>query len=222
MPIRINLLAEQQEAEEQRRRDPAKRAVWVAGFVVGLLVVWAAYLQLRVLSANSQVAGVEAKFKQLEAKYNQVRTNQNQVVEITRRIDALQQLATNRFLWGTPLNALQFAVVPNVHLVRVRTEQTHNVTDATKPVTNATGVIRGTPASAKETMLMKIDARDFSATPGEQIPRYLEVLNNHPCFQTNLMKAELAHRAPPTTEPGESSGPFVLFTVDCKYPERTR
>jgi hypothetical protein len=222
MPIRINLLAEQQEAEEQRRRDPAKRALWIAVFVVGLLVIWAGILQLRVIRADIQVAGVEAKFKQFEARYNLVRTNQNQAVEITRRIDALQQLATNRFLWATPLDALQFTVVPNVHLVRVRTEQIHAVTDATRPVTNANGVVKATPASAKETILMKIDARDFSANAGDQIPRFLEVLNNHPCFQTNLMKAELTGRTAPQTEPAESSKPFVLFTVDCKYPERMR
>jgi uncharacterized membrane protein YciS (DUF1049 family) len=222
MPIRINLLAEQLEAEEQRRRDPAKRALWIAGFVVGLLVVWAGYLQLKVVRADRQVAGVEAQFKQFEARYSQVRTNQNQVVEITRRIDALQRLATNRFLWGTPLDALQFTVVPNVQLVRFKTEQTHTVTDASKPVTNASGVVKVTPASAKETILMKIDARDFSANAGDQIPRFLEVLNNHPCFQTNLMKAELTGRTALQTEPGESSSPFVLFTVDCKYPERMR
>ncbi len=222
MPIRINLLAEQQEAEEQRRRDPAKRAIWIAGCLVGLLVVWAGNLQITVVRADSQVAGVEAQFKQFEAKYSQVRTNQNRVVDITRKMAALQQLATNRFLWATPLNALQFTVVPNVQLVRLKTEQTYTVTDASRPVTNASGVVKLTPASAKETTLMKIDARDFSATAGDQISRFLEALNNHPCFQTNLMKAELAHRAVPQTEPGESSSPFVLFIVDCKYPERTR
>jgi len=40
--------------------------------------------------------------------------------------------------------------------------------------------------------------------------------------QTNLMKAELTGRTPPTTEASEPSKPFVLFTVDGQYPERTR
>ena len=47
MPIRINLLAEQQAAEELRRRDPVKRAIWVAGFFVVVVVVWSGYLQFK-------------------------------------------------------------------------------------------------------------------------------------------------------------------------------
>ena len=222
MPIRLNLLAEQQDAEDQRRRDPVKRAIWIAGCVVGLLVVWAGYLQIKVVRANSKVTSVEAKFKQLEAKYNLVRTNQDQVVKINGKMTALQQLAAQRFLWGTPLSALQFAVVSNVQLVRLKTEQIYAVTDASKPVTNADGVVRATHAVAREKTLMKIDAKDFSVTPGDQIPRFLDALNNHPCFQTNLMKAELTGRTPPTTEASEPSKPFVLFTVDGQYPERTR
>ncbi len=221
MPIRLNLLAEQFEAEEQRRRDPAKRALWAAGLVVGLLVLWAAYVQLRVLSARGDVAEVEAKFRQIEARYGQVRTNQDRLVRITQRIDALRRLGANRFLWATPLNALQFATVPNVHLVRLRTEQTFTVTDAGRPTTNASGAARSTPATAKETALLKLDARDYSSTPGEQISNFLVVLNNQPWFRTNLMKAELAQRAPPQTDAGEPN-PYVLFIVDCKYPERTR
>ncbi len=221
MPIRLNLLAEQFEAEEQRRRDPAKRTLWVAGFVVGLLALWAAYMQLKVLGVGSQVADVEAKYRQIQARYGQVRTNQDRLVKITQRVDALQRLAANRFLWGTPLNALQFAIVPHVQLVRFRTEQTFAVTDAGRPTTNASGVVRSTPATSRETTLMKLDARDYSSTPGEQIPAFLEVLNNHPWFRTNLMKAELAQRAAPQTDPGEPS-PYVLFIVECKYPERSR
>ncbi len=34
MPIRLNLLAEAQAAEEMRRRDPVKRALWLAGLII--------------------------------------------------------------------------------------------------------------------------------------------------------------------------------------------
>jgi hypothetical protein len=222
MPIRINLLAEQREAEEQRRRDPAKRALWVGGFLVGLLVLWAGYLQVRVAKANGQVASVEAQFKQLEAKYNLVRTNQQRVATLNRKMTALQQLATNRFLWATPLNTLQFTVVPNVQLVRLRTEQVYTVTEASKPITNASAGVKVTPASIREKALLRLDAKDFSAVAGDQIPRFLDALNTHPSFQSNQMKAELTGRTVPQTDSGGPSTPFVLFTVDCQYAERTR
>ena len=40
MPIRINLLAEEQYLVEMRRRDPVKRAAWLGGFVVFLALLW--------------------------------------------------------------------------------------------------------------------------------------------------------------------------------------
>lgn len=218
MPIRFNLLAEQHDVEERRRRDPAKRALWVAGFTVGLLVLWAGYLQFKVAKANGQVTSVEAQFKQLEAKYNLVRTNQQRVVTLTQKITALQNSATNRFLWATPLNALQFTIVPNVQLVRLRTDQAFVVTEASKPSGASAKV---TPASIKEKVVLKLDARDFSAVAGDQISRFLEALNTHPTFQSNQVKAELTGRAAPITETGSSTA-FVLFTVDCQHAERTR
>jgi len=40
MPIRLNLLAEAQAAEEARRRDPVKRAIWIGALLVSVVLVW--------------------------------------------------------------------------------------------------------------------------------------------------------------------------------------
>ena len=66
MPIRINLLAEQQAADELRRRDPVKRATWAGGFLVGVLTVWSGYLQVKLMAATSEVNRYESEWKKLE------------------------------------------------------------------------------------------------------------------------------------------------------------
>lgn len=187
--------------------------------MVGLLVLWAGYLQVRVVKANRRVASVEAHFKQIEAKYSLVRTNQQRMVALIRKITALQSSTTNRFLWATPLNALQFTIVPNVQLVRLRTEQTFTVTEASKPTAGAGAKV--TPASVKEKVVLKLDAKDFSAVAGDQISQFLEALNTHPTFQSNQVKAELTGRTAPQTDAGSATA-YVLFTVDCQHAERTR
>jgi uncharacterized membrane protein YiaA len=53
MAISINLLAEAQAAEEQRRKDPVKRAALAAGFVVFLVALWATTLQLRIMASKA-------------------------------------------------------------------------------------------------------------------------------------------------------------------------
>ena len=72
MPIRLNLLAEQQAAEDLRRRDPVKRAIWVAGLIVGVMVIWSGRLQIKLMGAMSEVNRYESEWKKLEPEYNKV------------------------------------------------------------------------------------------------------------------------------------------------------
>src|SRR6266511_4275479 len=138
MPIRINLLAEQQAAEELRRQDPVKRATWVGGFLVGLLAVWSGYLQVRLMAATREASRYEAEYKQLEPNFKKVSANMEAAAEAERKWVALQSLATNRFLWANPLNALQFVMVTvdEVQIMALKTSQTYTITDAVKPSTN--------------------------------------------------------------------------------------
>src|SRR5512133_552686 len=75
MPIRINLLAEQQAAEEARRRDPVKRALWVGGGLVALMVVWIVLLQLRLASAKAELNRYESKLQTVEEDSKEIRAD---------------------------------------------------------------------------------------------------------------------------------------------------
>jgi hypothetical protein len=222
MPIRINLLAEQQAAEELRRRDPVKRATWAAGFALALLLVWAGFLQVRLMGAMREVERYGAEVKALEKEYNQVAVNLNTTAAAKQKIAALQSLATNHFLWGPALNALQYAWVEDVQTIRLRTEQTYTQTEGIKPSTNAGVVLSGKAATARERVILSIEAKDSSSKPGDQILKFQEKINNEPYFKTNLQKSELTGRTPIQTEPSNPSRPFVLFTVECQFTEKRR
>src|SRR6059036_3802656 len=153
MPIRINLLAEQQAADELRRRDPVKRATWVGGLLVGVLAVWSGYLQVRLMAATSEVNRYEAEWKKLESDYKKVSANMEAAAEADRKWAALQTLATNRFLWANPLNALQFVMVTvdDVQITALKTAQSYATTEAVKPSTNSAGTVnRGKPGTSRE------------------------------------------------------------------------
>jgi CubicO group peptidase (beta-lactamase class C family) len=66
MSIRINLLAEQQEAEEARRRDPVKRGLWVGVSVIALTVLFSISLQFRLNSARATLAFDHTRLESLE------------------------------------------------------------------------------------------------------------------------------------------------------------
>src|SRR5579863_1279865 len=107
MPIRLNLLAEAQAAEDMRRRDPVKRAIWIGVLLLACMLGWSSSVQLKAMLANTELGRVEAQLNSHTNAYQQVLVHENKATEIRRRISSLKQLAAGRFLNGTLLNALQ-------------------------------------------------------------------------------------------------------------------
>ena len=223
MPIRINLLAEAQALEEMRRRDPVKRFIWVGVFVVVLVLVWSSSLQLRALIAKGELNRVDGQLSALTNEYQEVLANQQKLADIENRLASLQRLATNRILHGSVLNALQHTYVPEVEVMRIRTEISHALNEGTKPKTNANkSVTPGKPASVTEHVLLTLEAKDNSA--GDQVPKYKQAVAEYPYFREILKDTndvKLASLSPPQF-PAQGGKPFVLFTVECRYPELTR
>jgi hypothetical protein len=221
MPIRINFLAEQQAAEDLKRRDPVKRVAWIASALVATLVLWSAFSQARLMAASSAVRDVEARFAQIRAQYQLVRTNHMVLVDAESKLAALDRLAAERFLWAVPLHTLQYTMVEDVELTRIRGDQTFTLSGATPSVTNSSGVVRGKTASAREQIVLRLEGRDYSANPVANIRLYQEALTNQAYFRTAFSKAELVGLSPVQPEPG-SSRQFVTFTIECQYPDRVR
>lgn len=224
MPIRINLLAEAQALEDLRRRDPVKRAIWVGAFLVFLILLWSSSLQLKAMIGKGALGQVNAQLDSQSNTHYAVLKNQEQLTVVSHKLDALQQLATNRFLNGTVLNALQQATVDDVQLVRLRAEQLYVLTEAVKAKTNSNKrVTPPKPATVTEKIMLTLDARDNGATPGDQVNKFKQAITDCAYFQDALGKTNqirLINLSPPQT--GADGKPYVLFTLECPYPEKTR
>jgi hypothetical protein len=233
MPIRINLLAEQQAADELRRRDPVKRAIWVGGFLVGLMTAWSGYLQARLMAATSEAGRFESEYRKLESNFKKVSSDMEAAAEAERKWGALQSLATNRFLWANPLNALQFvmASVDDVQVIALRTSQTYAITEAVKPSTNATTgtVSRGKPGTSREKVSFTLDGKDTSKDSkdpakhsSDGVFKLQEAINNNPYFKTSQVRSQLITRSPDQVDPSNPTKRFSTFTLGCEFPETTR
>jgi hypothetical protein len=224
MPIRLNLLAEAQAAEEMRRKDPVKRALFIAALLVALLLVWASSLQLAGMKANRELGRVQAQINTKSNDYRQVVEAQKQVLDMSDKLFNLHTLATNRFLNGDLLNALQKTCVDDVQLTRLKVEQLYALTEGTKARTNGPKVIPGTPATLTEKIVLTLDGHDSSASPGDQVTRYKDALAASPYFQESLGKTNqvnLKNLSAPQIDPA-SGRAIVLFNIECRYPEKTR
>lgn len=224
MPIRLNLLAEAQAAEELRRRDPVKRAIYLAALLVAGVLVWASSIQLKAIIANKDLGTVIAHMNICTNDYKQVVEMQKKVGTMTQKLAALQCLSTNRFLNGNLLNALQQTTVEDVQLLHLKLDQIYALTEETKSKTNGSKVIPGIPAKATEKTVLILDGSDSSANPGDQVARMKDVLGNFSYFQENLDRANAVswkNSSAPQISP-ETGRAIVTFTLECRYPEKTR
>ena len=231
MPIRINLLAEVQAAEEERRRDPVKRAILAGILTVMLVLVWSSLLQVKVMSSKTKLDGFQSKWKAIEQDYQQVVENRRKSFEVEEKLVALQRLTTNRFLWGEALSAFQQTMknVEGVQVLRFRAEQTYALIDDAKSATPSKSTksvkTKSAPsASAVERLAITIEAKDASTQPGEQVNKFKTAIASAPHFSTSLLKTNgvlLSSRSAPIV-PLDSSAPYVTFTLQCSYPEKIR
>jgi hypothetical protein len=123
MPIRINLLAEEQAAEEMRRRDPIKRAIFAGAALVVLMLGWIGITQMNVMAARRELADHTARLKKVEEASKDVRSNQVVVSDLQSKAKALEKYSNNRFFWGTLLDAIQQTTVDNVRLMEIKSDQ---------------------------------------------------------------------------------------------------
>src|SRR4029453_13596427 len=125
MPRRLNFLAEDQAQEQWRRRDPTKRALWVAGGAVALMLAWSSSLQLKAILGKTEVTRLQAQMQSKTNNYASVLLKQQRLTLAQSRMGALLQMATNRFMHATVLDQLQKVANENIELLRVRTTQNH-------------------------------------------------------------------------------------------------
>jgi hypothetical protein len=224
MPIRLNLLAEAQAAEESRRRDPIKRVLWGAGLIIAVMLVWSSSLQVRAMLARSEVSRLTGQMSSRTNAYSMVTAKLRKTQEIRQKLEALDKLSANRFLNATLLNALQQSTVDEVHLTRVKAEQTYSLIAETKSQTNEDRVISARPATSTEKIVVTLEGVDTSPNPGDQVGRYKQAISANPYFQSILGKTnqvQLKAMAAPVVSLtlGRS---IVAFSLECRLPETTR
>ena len=221
MPIRINLLEENLVQEEQRRKDPVKRAVWIGGFVVFLVGLWALRMQTTLMTARGELARDSASFQSIEKKFSNVSEDNRALGELDLKLAALSRYSTNRFLWGSALQAIQTSITDDIQFTRLRTMQAYRAIDPEPPRKSGNKTIPGKPAATFETMSITVDAKDYARPADQNYNRLKASLSTNSFFNTFLKGTDgfkLANVSQPVVDPAERGRPFIAFTVEAVFP----
>ena len=196
MPIRINLLAEEQAAEEMRRKDPIKRVIFAGILLTALMFVWIGLTYMKATAARSELANLESRLDRIDTQAASIKSNQSLIADIDSRIEALDEYASSRFFSANFLNALQQAAVPNLRLVEVRT--VHNYTQGATAKIYATNL---TVSYTPPPPFWKFWAKKPSAEPiTEATAALFPGFTNSPPFSTNRIPYTYTANASSTNE----------------------
>lgn len=223
MPIRINLLAEAQALDEMRRKDPVKRTVWVAGFIVCVVLIWIGKLWMDVTFAQGERDKLENELKSKTAKYNAVNEELAKTKAVDDKLAQLDSLHTNRFLWAPVLNALQKTMVPDIQVVTIRGQQIFNREEAHDA--GSGGHHNFVPEAVVERDTLSIEARDYKSS-NQNYNKYKEALCSSDFFIARLQRKDgfvidgvLSALIPDPVNPNKQ---FVTFTLASHFPEIRR
>jgi len=225
MPIHINLLAETQALEDERRRDPVKRVILVGVVLVAVILAWSSSLMFKTIIMKSDLSRLESELNSQTNGYRQVIENKRKLAENNQKLLALHRLSTNRFLVGNFLNAFQQTTVESVQLVHLKLDLNYNVVDEAKalPKEDAGTAAKPKAASSTEKISFAINAKDASATPGDAVNKLRESISTAPYFKEQLggqNEIRLKSLSAPQTDP--DGKPFVLFALEANLPEKKR
>jgi hypothetical protein len=220
MPIKINLLAEAQELDELRRRDPVKRFILAGVILILLILAWSSSLLVKAMVVRGELASLENETKTRENSYKQVLENQKDVVEKKRKIAALDRLAASRFLNGTVLNALQTNTIENVSLVRFKVDQAYALVPEVKPVSGSKTLPK--PATVKESITLLLSAKDKSPVPGDGVSKFQRVLSKDAYFHGLLDQTGFRLTTLGAAQLDIDGRAYLLMNLEGHLPEKIR
>lgn len=223
MPIRINLLAEEQALEDLRRRDPVKRALWGAAAVGVVLVLWYGWNEFKLIQADHELARQQAALDAVDKDAKVSRDALTLSGVLSRKYEATQVMASQRPLWGPMLDALQHCVVTNVSVMHIRTTQNYGYTEAVKAKEGTT--IKPKPATMTEVITIVIDARDYGDPNEQNYNKFKEAIAANPFFKERLPNPNdirLKELSAPTTDPNDATKTYIAFSIECRIPDKVR
>ncbi|HEX3799455.1 MAG TPA: hypothetical protein VH413_12215 [Verrucomicrobiae bacterium] len=225
MPIRINLLAEAQSAEELRRKDPTKRAIYVAACLVVMVLVWMSSLQVKIMADKAHLSNLEARLSSHTNAYNQILVNKHSLVDVKSKLEALNRLAANRFLNAPLLDALMHGTVDGIQITHFRMEQSFIAVPEVAPIMERGHSVGGKPAGSLERNKLVLDAKDTSPNPGNDAINHLKETLAHSGYftkqQVSTNEIMLKNLSTPQLDP-DSGKPYVLFSLELNYPDHER
>jgi Tfp pilus assembly PilM family ATPase len=219
--VPLNLIAEDIEQRDRRRRDPVRHVAFAAGFIIAALLIWAGQLRVRIWSVERELKRDAANRVDWERMRREITLAKGRLAEANRTFASLQTHYTNRFVFASALDALQHATMDDIQLTRLILQESVANTAEKKGISEKNRTVPRQPGYSTEKVTLTIQAKNFGGP--EEREKFIEKIISVPHFKQQLRKQEpvvLRNHMARQVDPLDPSKTFNLFTIECMYPDR--
>jgi hypothetical protein len=118
MPIRINLLEEEQKAKLARKRDPVMLAVRCSVLALVLIFAVSAILYSKERSLRAHLTGLKGEWERRQPKFVVTESDIKSFQKLVAKTELLRSQAESRFLWAPQLEMFKDAIPSTVQITR--------------------------------------------------------------------------------------------------------
>lgn len=224
--ITLNLLAEEQQAEQANARDPVKTALAIGLSLVSLAMILGTIFWSVASDRRIQAGILQDHWDRIVAA--QQATGADSYEAVSAAAGEIYTLNRTRMLSAPQIALVKDMIPKSVQLSRVTMQIVTETLDqgpaAPDEPEKGSKVKRAAPRKAVERFALVMDGRAFSSRPEIEVDNFLNALRNYPAFRDQVKSIQLRSiaRTEAANGDGASAGPFASFVIDCQYKEGDR
>lgn len=213
--ITINLLAEEQQAQQERARDPLKAFIAIGIAIIAVVVAIGGAFSALVVQRRGDLAAVEAQWAQMDdegseaSEFQKVKSFADDIVTINR----------SRALIAPQLAMVKDIVPPTIQLAQLdlALSQESGGGDASGEQA-ASGKKPARPKSS-ERLILRMDGKAISSRPELEVDKFLQTLRDDARFSAAVEDIQLRSIARVSLETDKSGKalPTANFVIECRY-----
>ncbi|MGD0016365.1 MAG: hypothetical protein ABSC38_02450 [Verrucomicrobiia bacterium] len=222
--IIINFLLEEQQAEQERARDPVKIAIAIGMSALTLVTAVSTMLWVLAVNYKAETGKLYREWQQVEAQ--QTKGESGSFLVVKAMADDLIELNRSRPLYAPQLALIQDLMPDSIQLTHLNLAATVEIQEQTgTPSDESGGGKPKRPSRPKmvEHMILCLEGQAVGMRPELEATAFRQMLETNAAFQVYVNKVELRSisRGATTGDGGVAGEPSAdQFVIVCQYKER--
>ncbi len=214
--ITLNLLAEEQLAQEARARDPVKLFTAVGLGALTVAVACGGILSAILMQKQTELHGLEAQWK----KTNNVSAEEGEFQGTSAAADEIIALNHSRILMAPQLALVKDLIPPSVQLSQLAFALT---VETTEPGGGEEGTESKHPGHPKrvERLVMRMEGVASSSRPELEVDQFLKALRSNARFSALVEDIQLRSISRTSSDKAGQIVTGAGFVIECWYKGKT-